>query len=352
MHFFPLLLNAVAYLNRNQYAEADELAQKINVQREKLVPGERHWLDWLLAHFPANRIGQYKAWKNLLPYVPTDAIWYFEAGRDALLVNYPQEAVEAFEKVNLNHPALKTWYFYWGNLTWAYLRLGNHEDELRVAKQSRRKFPALLSALWNEVRALAAMGKIKEVNSLLDESLTLPPPRGGNPAWVMARAGFELRAHGYKTAALQAFEQAIRWVENRPEEENKNRSLRSFLGEVLYEAERWQESRDIYQSLHDQFPDSIAYRGYLGAIAARLGNREEALSISEELKNIERSYLFGNNTYWRAGIASLLGEKEQAMVLLRDALAQGVPYRRFHTDMDLEPLSDYPPFKELIKPKG
>ena len=70
------------------------------------------------------------------------------------------------------------------------------------------------------------------------------------------------------------------------------------------------------------------------------------------MKNFERPYLFGGNTFWRARIAVLLGEKEQALVLLRDALGQGTAYGSLYLNMDLEPLSDYPPFQELIKPKG
>jgi len=40
------------------------------------------------------------------------------------------------------------------------------------------------------------------------------------------------------------------------------------------------------------------------------------------------------------------------MDLLRDAMAEGVPYTRLLADIDLEPLWDYPAFIELIKPKG
>jgi hypothetical protein len=39
--------------------------------------------------------------------------------------------------------------------------------------------------------------------------------------------------------------------------------------------------------------------------------------------------------------------------LLREALAQGKEYGMgTHSGTDFEPLQDYPPFKELIKPKG
>jgi len=52
------------------------------------------------------------------------------------------------------------------------------------------------------------------------------------------------------------------------------------------------------------------------------------------------------------GVPLNSGEKENAIRLIREALAQGLRYTWLHPVMDLEPLGDYPPFKELIKPKG
>ena len=41
------------------------------------------------------------------------------------------------------------------------------------------------------------------------------------------------------------------------------------------------------------------------------------------------------------------------MELLRDGYAQGLDHNpEFHCDIDLEPVWDYPPFQELIAPKG
>jgi hypothetical protein len=70
------------------------------------------------------------------------------------------------------------------------------------------------------------------------------------------------------------------------------------------------------------------------------------------LAGLKKPYLFGWNTYCMACIAAILGDKERAMNLLRDALAQGVGYGRLYDDINLENLRDYQPFKELIKPKG
>lgn len=66
-------------------------------------------------------------------------------------------------------------------------------------------------------------------------------------------------------------------------------------------------------------------------------------------------YLFGRIAYYQGCIASLLGEKEKAVKLLQESVNQGGvfgPWGRYHPNFSLEPLSDYPPFKEFIKPKG
>lgn len=76
------------------------------------------------------------------------------------------------------------------------------------------------------------------------------------------------------------------------------------------------------------------------------------MRISKLLQEMGQPYIFGNHTYRQACIASILGEKEGAMTLLRDALAHGVSYSLLHPDIDLEPLWDYQSFKKLIKPKG
>ena len=147
-------------------------------------------------------------------------------------------------------------------------------------------------------------------------------------------------------------ERAIKWFESRSQEELETEGQRYILARVLYTAERWEEAKHIFTLLHKEFPDNVDYLAYLGMLAARRGDRDEAQKISSQLENIKRPYLWGDHTYGQACIAALLGEKENAVNLLREALSQGVTYWSLHPDMNLEPLSDYPAFKELVKPKG
>ena len=92
--------------------------------------------------------------------------------------------------------------------------------------------------------------------------------------------------------------------------------------------------------------------GTQGLIAARTGNREDAERFSNKLKTMDHPYSFGQPLVWQARIASILGEKELAVNLLKEAVSKGYSYVNLYFDFDLEPLYEYPLFQELIKPKG
>jgi hypothetical protein len=108
----------------------------------------------------------------------------------------------------------------------------------------------------------------------------------------------------------------------------------------------------VFEGLHADFPDNSNYFGFLGAIAVQMADKEGALKIFKELEEDKRPYLFGTPTYWRARIAALLGDKEGAVSLLRQAIKQGYAYSGIHPTEDFESLADYPPYVQLMKPKG
>ena len=79
----------------------------------------------------------------------------------------------------------------------------------------------------------------------------------------------------------------------------------------------------------------------------------ERTAISAELARVRGSKFSVLATYARARIAALLGRRQRAVDLLRDALAQGYPFGvGLHNDPDFEPLRDYGPFLALVRPLG
>ena len=184
----------------------------------------------------------------------------------------------------------------------------------------------------------------------------------GTPGYVMLSAAEELRAHGHREASLKMAGRAVEWYRSRTGEEARREDTRSGLGDSLYQAERWAEAEAVFGALAAEHPDNINYKGRLGALAARRGDRAEALRISEELRSLDRPHLYGNHTFRSARIIALLGDKEHAFALLREAVAQGYGSAEepesygygfiYPHSMDLESLRGYSPFEELIKPKG
>jgi tetratricopeptide (TPR) repeat protein len=261
--------------------------------------------------------------------------------------------VAGFLAIDPQDPGSRDWLGYWIYLLRARHMLGDHDRELGEARRALRQYPNEPAMLVLEVRALAALERVVDVEALLRESVSVPSSKGFTPADVMVAAASEFRAHGHAEAARPAVDRAVAWYRNRPAAEATTRAHRGGLGDALYTAGRWDEARAVFEGLHKEFPDQVDYAGYLGAIAARQARRDEAQRIADQLRDVDRPYLFGANTYARARIAALLGEKDEALDLVREAIAQGADcLSGLHRDMDLESLRSDPRFRELLTPKG
>jgi tetratricopeptide (TPR) repeat protein len=343
----PVLHVAVVYGNTGDFAKAEALCREVEKSREKLTISDLNWLEWLRARHHGDRLGMLRVARQQVSLYPS-SIWLRQLAAHALENNFPQEAIEALTRIDIEKEgkSMEGWYLFWRNLTRAYHMLGKHKQELKAARRGRKQYPELLQIRYYEARALVALGDISEVFALLDESLGQLSLRGSSPGAILINLSIDLRAHGYRLDSLKIAERAIAYYQSRKEGDVRYNLARSY-----YSAEKWQEAEGLFSALLGEYPDSIGIMGYLGCVAARLGNREEAGRISKELGSIKRPYLFGNHIYWQACIAALLGEKERAVGLLREALSKGVSYTRLHPDIDLEPLWDYPAFIELIKPK-
>jgi len=357
----PLLRANTAYINLGQYAAGEKLIDELEKVRETLSPYDHIVLDYWRAFYQGDLAGRLRLSRQLAPRIK--GIYFDQLGVDAIANNRPREAVKALSMIDSEGIWLKDWPQYWSVMTCAYHWLGRYSEELKQARRGRRQFPEVFWLLQHEVRALAALGRIEEIDGLIDQSLNMKSdkwPAGRNitareiynPGWLMNKAGQELRVHGFQKGSLQMFDRAVRWLQARPDEEKAMKIFRQQLARAYYGVGRWPEARILAEDLLKENPENVNYLRMCGALAAKRGDREEALRISKQLEDIKRPYLWGYHTYHRACIASLLGEKETAVRLLQEAISQGSEYRYLYEDMDLDPLRDYPPFKELIRPKG
>ncbi len=345
---YPKLRMAVGYGNIGQYAVADSILKSIDRERHRLSPYERYSVDWYRFSLQGRGEEELAMLLHLESITPMDPIINYLVGRSALRLNRPGITVETYAKIDFQDYwadfVVTSWRF--GYLSTAHHLLGNYQKELEIAREAQKYFPNDLERRANEVSPLAALEKVEEIYNVIEGSKHIEPS-AGSAGSVMLTASRELRAHGNKAEALQVAEQAMRWYKDY-DPENK-----SGLAEAYYLAGQWSESYCLYKELAAENPDDITYMGALGALAARRGDEEEARRIADELKNTDRKYLFGSHTYVRARIHALLVEPAEAVKLIQESFDQGNGFGVYiHRDIDLEPLRDYRPFQELLKPKG
>jgi hypothetical protein len=122
----------------------------------------------------------------------------------------------------------------------------------------------------------------------------------------------------------------------------------------LWGADRCDEGYNVAKSLAEEFPAEIEYGGLSGGLAACKGDLEEAQRVSHWLEALEGPQLSGEHTLWRSVIAAAQGDGESAVALIRQAVAQGITHPVTWTLgwIAFEPIRDYPPWQEFIRPKG
>ena len=354
----PWLYIYFCHANRGEYARADSLVRSLNRRRERLSPYEGMFVDYMRAGVRGNSAEQLRVLRLMEGVAPDDDALKFLIGVSALALNHPREAVDAFSAhvFELKDSAfyVRSWGF--GACAMALHLLGEYEEELEVLRRARELYPDIIWLRAEEARALVALGRLDDVEALIDETLAASGSFG-TPAGVMSEASIALRVHVGREEAIEMAERAVAWREGELEGESVADDWwgHSYMADDLCAAERWQEARELLLQLASERPDDLNVRGCLGVLAARLGDHDEARATLEDLRRLDRPYLLGANTYWAACIAAQLGERERAVELIRQALAQGFRvgiYMQLHTDRDLEPLYGYPPFEELRRPKG
>ena len=307
---------------------------------------DRIMLDWCIADNSGNLAKAMRFIRKAEELAPRKYTIKYIIGLNASSQNLPQLTVDTYTEFGYERMAEEI-RGYWGlrDLANALYMLGEYEEALDIIHFSRQHFPDQSSNLRYEAILQAARGQIQEVYRVIDESFQLS---GSAPGRVMRDAARALRAHGHKEVAHEVLTRALEWYNSRITGDH-----RYAIARVLYLDEQWAEARQVFEQLYREYPDNHDYRGYTGVVAARLGDREKANRILEELHSKDEPYLFGSHLYWCACIAAVLGEHQHAVDLLREAYGQGWGYGMYDLlEMDFESLRNYRPYIELMRPKG
>jgi DNA-binding SARP family transcriptional activator len=340
------LFGVLMALNTGRMGRADSLLQPVVVRRERLPAFDRALLEALESDLAGDRLGVLRAMRRVSAAVPASQFTVGHAVA-AIAAGRPDEARDLLLAVDPDAGPVRDLPRYWEWLTVSRHLLGEHRAELREAREARRRHPDVNAMPLLEVRALAALGRTRELSALLDDAERQPALGSAFAAEAVLVAASELRAHGHAAEAVRVSERGLRWLDGRPDDDQHRwRPLRARL---LGEAGRWTDAARILDELVAEVPASVAYRGWRGAVAARLGDvvvaREAAATLTESLANQR-----GEPALWRARIAAQSGRAGEAVTMLREAFARGHGHGLWlHTDADLAVLRGGREFEALVR---
>jgi tetratricopeptide (TPR) repeat protein len=335
---------------------------------------------------------QFEVFRQL--YRGWPSFWVTMYGRLAVATHRPQLALDAYAREDSvrsrrKQPPRE----HSPSATIALHHLGRYREQLTVAR-AVREAPAEVygsdagyrAGLWQalEIQGYAGLGDVDGVRRVVAD---LETRSWRDWPWLLEEqtedlglaAALELMAHG-RVAEGQAMLSSSLPAMRRRREEAQDFSLAEnevwaleWTGQ-LEEAERLAKTA---LGLADRFlgvevrawaPEML---GSLGKIAARQGRREEALTYSRQLADSAAHYLNVRDLllslitpssvraryiFYQATIAARLGDKEEAVRLLKEArraYADLVPghFQWMHIDPDLASLRGSPPFEALLAPK-
>ncbi|HSW29681.1 MAG TPA: serine/threonine-protein kinase [Longimicrobiales bacterium] len=351
--FVPSLWLGFSYGNLGRWQERDSVLAFLEARRERLQPGEALVLDQLQSGQgpPEEEVRTVRALFSAEPGVgAVQALFVLVRARR------PLEALEYYALRDTTTALGRDWQSWDTQAGLAYHMLGRFEEELALARAAKAREPRYYNHWVREVSAMAAMGRTGEIDRIVTESYGLETQ--GAPARLMNTAATELSLHGRTEEARDFAERTLAGLDQWPDSIQATNSAKDIRRNALRVLGRHEEVVRIYEEQsRTASPGGLQYRILGMRDRILMGDTVGALALVDSARTQPLTAFVGwthkgTPLYYGAHILSLLGRRDEAVALLREALNQG---HRLGSDEPLQwywaPIKDYPPFQELVKLK-
>jgi tetratricopeptide (TPR) repeat protein len=341
-----LVYAATDLWNTEAYAAVDSVLGQLSNRRIVLSPYQQVMVEYLRARLAGqgdkSRILARRAYA-----LTRESRGGYTVAWSAVSTNHPREAVAALDRINPDRGAMRLWAPYWSLLAHARHMVGDFAGEEVAAVEYEKRFPENRIPLVLMVRSAAARGDTRKVDSMLLAAEARSTDTYWSQGAAMTVAGEELAAHGRAFAANAYFNRAVNWLANQLLRAPSHRGHRYWIGSALYNSGRWPEAEPYFESLMKEFPDRQEYRQLYALTIAHAGRFEQALVVLGPRPH----YNPGTHTFFRARIAAIAGQRQEALSLLAQAASEGytgMPWVHSTGHRDLSILSTEAGFRELF----
>jgi tetratricopeptide (TPR) repeat protein len=340
----PLLMQAYMLGWYDRYEEADSTLKRVHALRLRLTPVETAVFHVLEADVAGDLGARLIAAREMMRLAPASSEAATLVAGSALRLGYNAEVLSALGRVDPERGLLLFLPSYWTMSAQALHNLGRFQEAAAAARRGMRQAPADWGLWLALVASLAAAGDYGAALRAAHERVPGDPFPAYNAAWFASVVAVEFRGHDHERLAVRLLDSLADHPFPHSVDSGQARYDRVLKGEIFYQAGRWRAADSVLRPLVGQFRDELWLTGRLATLDARLGRRADAERVSAELRDRPAGYLHGRQTFWRAHIAAALGQREAAVLLLRDAYAQGYP---MNDDYDVLPHADRD-FAELL----
>jgi len=334
--------------------EVDSIARLVLRVRTHITGAERAGLDWATAKCRRNELCELDAALAALAIEPHSAGWAIFGYLAASQLGRRQQALEILERVDVPSSGLsgRPLAVFDDFLADARLRQGKRQEALEAERQGVAAAPSYANIVTTELTALAALGRTREVDERVTQVLAgrvvNPDPAAPSAGQVVGCVANTLRTGNQVEWGRALMARAADWYHaQRPSvgaEEGEMPCRWNILAPLYYAGDP-AVVRAMYEQLFRSDSTNVRVIVTLAALAARRGDRSDAMRWDDAVARYA-ARTSESQSYPRARIAALLGDRDRAVALVSRAYEanETVP---LDADPDFDSLRSYPPLVAL-----
>jgi len=349
----PRIAAAIMHTNLGENDSADSLVARLRADRARLGPLEHATLDMLDGLLSGNFAAVYDASVRQARIAP-GSIGHYMVAETARRLGRPLEALSVLGELDPDRGELRGWRPFWREQTFALHQLGRFSDEAEAAREAIRRYPDDLAVHAHLVRATAAGGDTVGLARALD---ALDAISSSIVARAEARANALTYAMRYQpTLGATLGARVVAWFAARPPDQRASPMVGLQEARILLVLNRAEEARPLLESSITELSVQPFVIGRQGIAAAATGDTAgarramDALAAqASALSPVQRGASWGEFPYWRAAIAAQLGEREEALELFRQARRAGLSIDpRVLAEPAFAGLREWAPFRSAL----